>query len=126
MERDDLIINDKYSTDAHHSEEAGVQIRKKIYFVTVLLSVITAVEVLLGIFIKRSDLEIWPLVKWGFVVLTLVKAGYIVMSFMHLGDEKRNLRNFILVPYFLFIFYLIFIALLEGDFINKVLSAFSS
>lgn len=124
MERDDLIVNDQYALDAHHDEEAGKSIRKRIYFVTILLSVITIVEVVLGILVKRSNLEVWPFVKWGFVVLTLVKAGYIVMSFMHLGDERRNLRNFILVPYFLFILYLIFICLTEGDFIQKVMTSF--
>jgi cytochrome c oxidase subunit 4 len=50
-----------------------------------------------------------------FIVLTLVKAGYIIMSFMHLGEERKNLRNVVLVPYVLFIGYLIFIALYEGS-----------
>ena len=45
MERDDLIVNDSYALNAHHSEEEGVAIRKKIYMVTVILSVITAIEV---------------------------------------------------------------------------------
>ena len=40
MERDDLIVNDSYALNAHHSEEEGVAIRKKIYMVTVILSVI--------------------------------------------------------------------------------------
>ena len=124
MERDDLRVNDQYALDAHHDEEHGKQVRKRIIFVTVLLSVVTAVEVLLGVFVKRSNVEVWPYVKWAFVVLTLVKAGYIVMTFMHLGDEKRNLRSFILIPYMLFILYLIFILLVEGDFINTILSSF--
>ena len=123
MERDDLIVNDQYAVDALHSEEAGKGIRKKIVFVTLLLSIITIVEVLLGVFVKRSNAEVWPLIKWSFVVLTLVKAGYIVMTFMHLGDEKRNLRNFILIPYFLFIFYLIFILLNEGIYIESAISS---
>jgi hypothetical protein len=33
MERDDVI---EYSLEAHHSEEHGKKIRKKIYFVTIL------------------------------------------------------------------------------------------
>ena len=45
MERDDLIVNDSYAMAAHHSEEAGAAIRKKIWFVTALLTLITAVEV---------------------------------------------------------------------------------
>ncbi len=115
MERDDLIANDNYSLNATHSEEAGSKIRKKIWKVTGLLTLITAVEVFCGIMIKRGDTWQWSTVKVMFIVLTLVKAGYIVMSFMHLGEERKNLRNVVLVPYVLFIGYLIFIALYEGS-----------
>jgi cytochrome c oxidase subunit 4 len=119
MERDDII---EYSLDAHHSEEQGVVLRKKIWKVTALLTIITAVEVLLGAFIKQGT-SIWPLVKWSFIGLTLVKAAYIVLSFMHLGDERKVLRYFILVPYFLFVIYLIFILLTEGMYIDSVLKS---
>ena len=88
MERDDLI---EYSLHAHHSEEKGKEIRKKIWMVTILLTIITAVEVVTGAFIKQSA-SIWPFVKWGFIILTIFKASYIVMVFMHLGDEKKALR----------------------------------
>ena len=114
MERDDLIVNDSYALNAHHSEEEGVKIRKKIVFVTVLLTLITAIEVAMGIIFKRAETFTWETIKWSFIVLTLVKAGYIVMIFMHLGDEKKNLRNTILIPYLVFIIYLIFIALTEA------------
>lgn len=110
MERDDII---EYSLDAHHSEEQGAKIRKKIWFVTALLTVITAVEVALGAYIKQGS-GAWPFVKWSFIIMTLLKAGYIVMVFMHLGDERKGLRSVILVPYFIFMLYLIFIALWEG------------
>jgi caa(3)-type oxidase subunit IV len=110
MERDDLI---EYSLHAHHNEDQGKVIRKKIYFVTILLTVITVLEVALGAYINQSS-GAWPFVKWSFVALTILKAGYIVMVFMHLGDEKKSLRYVILVPYILFILYLIFIALWEA------------
>ncbi len=110
MERDDLI---EYSLHGHHSEDEGKLIRKKIWKVTILLTLVTIIEVALGAYIKQSS-DIWPLVKWTFVVLTLLKAGYIVMVFMHLGDERKWLRNVILIPYTLFILYLIFIALWEA------------
>jgi len=119
MERDDLIVNDSYSTDARHDEAHGKQIRKKIYFVTVLLSVITTVEVALGIFIKQGT-DFWPVVKWSFIVMTLVKAGYIVLVFMHLGDERKSLRYVILIPYVIFILYLLFIGFKESSFLNDV------
>ncbi|MGY8916795.1 MAG: cytochrome C oxidase subunit IV family protein [Flavobacteriales bacterium] len=114
MERDDLIVNDSYSLNATHSEEAGVKIRKKILFVTVLLTAITAVEVAMGIIFKRGDTFTWQTIKWTFVALTLVKAGYIVMSFMHLGEEKGVMKKSILVPYILFLIYLVYILVTEG------------
>ncbi|MDG2426522.1 MAG: cytochrome C oxidase subunit IV family protein [Flavobacteriales bacterium] len=114
MERDDLIVNDNYALNAHHDEAHGKIIRKKIYFVTFLLSIITIFEVGMGIMFKRNETFTWTSIKWMFVALTLVKAGYIVMSFMHLGDERKNLRNAILAPYIIFIIYLTYIALTEG------------
>lgn len=122
MLRDDLI---EYSLKTHHSEEKGKLIRKKIVFVTILLTAITLVEVLLGAFIHQNS-TLWPLVKWTFVVLTLLKAGYIVMVFMHLGDEKKWLRNVILIPYFLFVLYLIFIALWEALEVGSALSTYGN
>jgi cytochrome c oxidase subunit 4 len=110
MLRDDLI---EYSLHTHHSEEKGKVIRKKIFFVTALLTAITVIEVLLGAFIHQNS-SIWPFVKWTFVILTILKAGYIVMVFMHLGDEKKWMRNVILIPYFIFVLYLIFIAIWEA------------
>ncbi len=110
MERDDII---EYSLDTHHSEEEGVQKRKTIWKVTGLLTFITAVEVALGAKIGQ-DSPSWPFVKVAFIILTLVKAFYIVMSFMHLGHERKSLKMVILVPYIIFILYLIFIALTES------------
>ena len=43
-----------------------------------------------------------------------MKAAYIVLVFMHLGDERSNLKKVIIAPYMLFIGYLIFIAISEG------------
>ena len=110
MIRDDIY---EYSLDVHHDEETGKKLRKKIYKVTILLTLITIVEVGLGVFIKQSD-DLWQFVKWTFIALTLLKAAYIVLSFMHLGDERKGLKYVILIPYFLFVLYLIFIAFWEG------------
>jgi cytochrome c oxidase subunit IV len=114
MERDDII---EYSLDTHHSEEQGKKIRRKIWLVTAILTVITIVEVAIGIFVKQWSSS-WQLVKWGFIIMTIVKAAYIVLTFMHLGDERKVLKYFILIPYILFIIYLIFIALTEALAVN--------
>jgi cytochrome c oxidase subunit 4 len=119
MERDDII---EYSLDTHHDEATGVQLRKKIWKVTALLTIITIVEVALGAFIKQSS-TLWELVKWSFIALTLVKAAYIVLIFMHLGDEKKTLKYVILLPYFVFIVYFIFILVTEGNAVHTALKA---
>ena len=118
MERDDII---EYSLNAHHSEEKGKEIRKTIWKVTLLLSIITAVEVALGAFIKQGS-GAWPFVKWSFIIMTILKAGYIVVVFMHLGDEKKSLKSMIIVPYIMFIIYLMFIALWEAFSASEVMS----
>lgn len=110
MERDDII---EYSLDAHHDEEHGKKIRATIWKVTAILTAITVIEVMLGIYIKQGS-GAWPFVKWSFIIMTLLKAGYIVLVFMHLGDERKTLRYVILVPYILFMVYLIFICLMEA------------
>ena len=117
MKRDDII---EYSLDAHHSEEAGAKARKTIWKVTGLLTLITIVEVALGAMIKQNS-ESWPFVKWFFIILTLVKAGYIVLSFMHLGEERKSLKFVLLTPYLIFIFYLMFILLSEGSAVDAAL-----
>ena len=116
MKRDDII---EYSLDAHHSEEEGVKMRKKIWFVTALLTVITIVEVALGSLIKQSSPS-WPVIKILFIILTLIKAGYIVLSFMHLGHEKKSLKYIVLVPYILFILYLLILLLTESVYVSGV------
>ena len=113
MERDDII---EYSLHAHHSEEEGRKIRKKIWMVTAILTAVTAVEVIIGVYMGRSISTgtTWQVIKWSYLVLTIFKAFFIVMTFMHLGDERRSLKYVILTPYILFICYLIFIALTEA------------
>ena len=68
----------------------------------------------MGVIFKRSETFTWTAIKWTFIVMTLVKAAYIVLVFMHLGDERSNLKRVIVAPYLLFISYLIFIAITEG------------
>lgn len=115
MKRDDII---EYSLDNHHSEEEGVKIRKGIYKVTIILSIITLVEVTMGIMLKKTAFaeapEIWNAIKTAYILLTLVKAGYIIMVFMHLGDERKAFRWLILAPYVFFILYLLFFLMIDG------------
>ena len=108
--RDDIY---EYSLDTHHGEEEGKKMRKKFYFVLALLSVVTIVEVAMGMAWSRDE-SMASILKYTFITLTLVKAGYIVMIFMHLGDEKKSFQWTILLPYFVLIGYLIALSLNEA------------
>jgi cytochrome c oxidase subunit IV len=126
MERDDLNQDHQYSLSANHDEAHGVATRKTIWKVTAILTAITAIEVIIGAFIKQYDASgadnaLWPYVKIGFIVLTVVKAAYIVLVFMHLGDERKNFKWVILGLYILFIIYLIFICLAESSYWHEVI-----
>lgn len=121
MLRDDII---EYSLDAHHSEEEGKKKRKEIWKVTAILSIITIIEVAVGgLFPKRNPDGIvqpaWEFIKFGYIILTLIKAAYIVMIFMHLGEERKNFKMMILIPYAIFILYLIFHLLTEGSYVGS-------
>ena len=97
---------------------------QKIWGVLAFLTLVTAVEVVLGI-IKPASLTGtsvlgMKLLNWIFIILTLVKAYYIAWDFMHLRDEKSSLRRAIVwTPIFL-IAYLSFILLTEGGYIYEV------
>ena len=125
MLRDDLDLDHEYSVSANHDDEHGKALRKKIWKVTAILTAITVVEVITGGSIKQYydgvPNESWWMIKWGFIILTLVKAGYIVLSFMHLGDERKNFRYMVLGPYFLFILYLIFHLFTEASYWNEII-----
>tara|TARA_B110000305_G_scaffold6928_1_gene6868 strand:+ start:111 stop:491 length:381 start_codon:yes stop_codon:yes gene_type:complete len=125
MLRDDLDLDKEYSLSANHDDEHGKALRKKIWKVTAILTAITVVEVITGGSIKQFydgvPNESWWMIKWGFIVLTLIKAGYIVLSFMHLGDERKNFRYMVLGPYMLFIAYLIFNLLSEASYWSEII-----
>ena len=83
-----------------------------------ILLIVTTVEVVLGIikppFLVDTLFLGTKLLNHIFIILTLVKAAYIVMVFMHLGFERKNLQWTILIPAFILVPYLLFILLTEG------------
>lgn len=97
-----------------------------IWKVFAFLSLITIVEVFLGI-TKPDVLYLTPflgtsLLNWIFLILTLVKAYGIAWYFMHLKDEKTWFRRAIVWPVVFLISMLSFYVLYEGDATYNVLS----
>ena len=90
-----------------------------------ILLVVTAVEVALGIikpgFLVETQFLGTKLLNHIFIVLTLVKAGYIVLAFMHLGHERKSLKWTILTPPLILIPYLLFIVLVEGGYAESLM-----
>ena len=97
---------------------------KRIWFVFGLLSVVTTVEVALGI-IKPDALHMnnflsMNLLNWIFIILTIFKAYYIVWAFMHMEGEKTGLKWAVVSPIIFLVLYLLFILLVEADYIFEV------
>lgn len=114
--RDDIY---EYSLDLHHGEEQGKKIRKKFMLVLLALSLITIVEVAMGMMWSRDE-GMATFLKVTFIGMTLVKAAGITWYFMHLGDEKKSFQWTILAPYFVLIGYLIFICLTEALYVGNI------
>ena len=118
---------------------------QKIWGVLLLLSIITVVEVVLGIY--KPEILMGPSMtafEGGvgatllnitfaafiytkslnliFIVLTIIKAYYITWDFMHMRDETKSLRRFVVWTAVFLICYLIFILLQEGGYIESVYS----
>ena len=96
---------------------------QKIWGVLIFLTIVTAVEVVLGIY-KPEALMGYVLgmkgLNWIFIILTLVKAYYITWDFMHMRDETKGLRRMVVWTAIFLILYLIFILLQEGGYVFRV------
>ena len=118
MEFNDNFPN--YEVLAQHDNQTGVGVRKKLMNVFWLLLGITLVELAIGWYWHdiRNSLQLSKTVLIiFFVTLTLLKAGYIVMSFMHLGDENKWMKWMVLGAYCLFIVYFAYMtAVTEGNY----------
>ncbi|MAU54361.1 cytochrome C oxidase subunit IV family protein [Flavobacteriaceae bacterium] len=99
--------------------------QSKIWAVLFFLSVVTIIEVALGIvkpevLIVNSFLSM-KLINWIFIILTIVKAYYIMWDFMHMRDELRGLQASVIITLSFLIAYLAFILLVEGNYIFDVM-----
>jgi hypothetical protein len=105
-----------------HAHESNV---KRIWMVFGLLSVVTIVEVALGI-VKPDSLHLTrflgtsPL-NWIFIILTLYKAYYITWTFMHMEGEKKWFRRSVVWTAVFLICYLVTLLLIEGGYLFDTL-----
>jgi len=95
-------------------------ITQKIWGVLILLSIVTIVEVALGIFKPKVLLLYFlnmKILNWIFISLTIVKAYYITWDFMHMRDETTTLRRVVVWTFIFLVLYLIFILIQESGYI---------
>lgn len=106
-----------------HAHESNV---KRIWMVFGLLSVVTIIEVALGIikpdFLHLSRFLGTSPLNWIFIILTLYKAYYITWTFMHMEGEKKWFRRSVVWTAVFLICYLITLLLIEGGYLYETLA----
>lgn len=119
------MAHNDHTAHAHdaHAHGEGLDV-KRIWQVFGILLLLTAVEFLvaLGFVHHWKIVEKGPVLYFFYIVLTLVKAYYIVAYFMHLKFEKKG---FIITCsiVFLFIVYFIVLMLIEGNYLLDALQS---
>jgi hypothetical protein len=91
------------SENTHEHQDVIAEIKK----VTIILSVLTIVELILGFWmigIAAPGMRLG--IKGVIIILMMAKAFYIVAYFMHLKHELKNLIMTIVVPLSIFIWFI--------------------
>jgi len=104
------------STEHEHEEHASMS-KKKIWQVFFYLLGITALEFFIALVLIPKGIVSHGIGNFIYIVLTLVKAFYIVAYFMHLKFEKVSLISSIVVS-LIFIVYFIVLLLTEGAYLH--------
>lgn len=93
---------------------------KKLWTVAGILGLITALEfaVAFGVSHHYETLRVWI-----FIGMTIVKAGYIVLEFMHLRHESKVLFWSVLIP-MIFVIWMLVAFVYEGMKISDVRNVF--
>ncbi len=106
-----------HTTEEHaHDEHAGLS-KGKIWKVFGILLLITVIEFIIALVLIPKGIMTQHFGNYVYIVLTLLKAFYIVAYFMHLKYEKLGLQLALTVS-FIFIIYFIVLMLTEGGFLN--------
>lgn len=100
-----------------HAEEHETMTKKKIWQVFFYLLGITAVEFFIALYMKPQGLINTGIANFAYIILTLVKAFYIVAYFMHLRFEKVAFKTGVIIS-FIFIIYFIALMLTEGSYLH--------
>ncbi len=100
------IQENKSTLQVHPRDESKI---KKIWKTAAILLAITVAE-----FIMAFTMDRGILLYFLFIALTIWKAKYIMMEFMHLGEEAKPLFYSIIVP-LIFLVWLVIALMKEGS-----------
>lgn len=103
--------------DHAHEEHGETMTKSKIWQVFFYLLGITAVEFFIALYLLPNHILPRSIGNFAYIILTLVKAFYIVAYFMHLKFEKLAMKTGIIIS-FIFIIYFIVLMLTEGSYLN--------
>ena len=92
--------------------------KKAIWKTFWILLVITIFELMIGITFTEPQYK--PRLKVLFITLTVVKAYFIVAVFMHMKHERKLFPAIVLIPFVLFILYLLGISIFEATHIDLI------
>ena len=106
-------INDQ---DAHAVEHEGMT-KKKIWVVFFYLLGITTLEFIIALYLLPQGIVNHGIANFAYIILTLVKAFYIIAYFMHLKFEKLALTTGLTIS-LVFIIFFIILMLTEGSYLN--------
>ena len=98
--------------------------QSKIWGIFIFLSIVTIIEVALGIIKPEfllNKIAGTSYLNIIFLVLTIVKAYYITWDFMHMRDETSTLRRAVVWTFVFLALYLAVLLLIEADFVHMML-----
>ena len=106
-----------FTHEHEHAGEHEGMTKKKIWQVFFYLLAITAVEFFIALYLIPKDILSQGIGNFIYIVLTLVKAFYIVAYFMHLKFERFAFKTSVVVVFVLIIYFIV-LMLTEGSYLN--------
>jgi cytochrome c oxidase subunit IV len=105
-----------HDQDAHAGEHEGMT-KRKIWRVFAYLVGITSIEFFMALYLLPNGIIGHGIGNFAYIMLTLVKAFYIIAYFMHLKFEKLALKTGLTIS-IVFIVYFIILLLTEGSYLH--------
>ena len=111
-----MSAENTHDQDAHAGEHEGMT-KRKIWRVFFYLLGITSIEFFMALYLLPHGIIGHGIGNFAYIILTLVKAFYIIAYFMHLKFEKLALKTGLTIS-IVFIVFFIILLLTEGSYLN--------